>query len=58
MTLTDYMCLEKKEVDLPALKTALTHQYNDSKIPQKCAEEDQSQSLETIVTTLGSTEGK
>ena len=31
MTLTDYMCLEKKEEeDLPALKIALTHQYNNS----------------------------
>ena len=30
MTLTDYMYQEEKEeVDLPALKTALTHQYND-----------------------------
>ena len=32
MMLTDYMNQEKKEVeDLPALKTALMHQYNDSK---------------------------
>ena len=31
-TLTDYMYQEKKEEqDLPALKTALTHRYNDSK---------------------------
>ena len=32
MTLTDYMYQEKKEEeDLPALKTTLTHQYNDLK---------------------------
>ena len=32
MMLTNYMCQEKKEEeDLPALKTALTHRYNDSK---------------------------
>ena len=32
MTLTDYMCQEKnEEKNLPALKTALTHRYNDSK---------------------------
>ena len=30
MTLTDYMCQEKREEeDLPVLKTALTHQYNN-----------------------------
>ena len=32
MTLTDYMYQEKEEDDLPALKKALTHQYNDLKI--------------------------
>ena len=32
MKLTDYMCQkEKEEEDLPALKTALTHRYNNSK---------------------------
>ena len=32
MMLTDYMCQEKKEEEvLPALKTVLTHQYNDLK---------------------------
>ena len=32
MTLTDYMCQQKKEEgDLPALKIVLTHQYKDSK---------------------------
>ena len=32
MTLTEHMCQEKEEEeDLPALKTALTHQYNDVK---------------------------
>ena len=31
-TLTDYMYQERKEEeDLPALKTALTHRYNNSK---------------------------
>ena len=34
----DYMCLEKKdEEDLPALKTGLTHQYNDSETTEKSA---------------------
>ena len=41
MTLTDYMCQEKKEEDdLPAIKTALTLRYNDSKITFKSAEKD------------------
>ena len=31
MTLTDYMCQEKEKEDLPALKTMLTHRYNNSK---------------------------
>ena len=36
MTLTDYMCQEKKEEeDIPALKTALMHQYNNLKITYK-----------------------
>ena len=39
--LTDYMYREKKELeDLPALKTALTHQYNDFKTTYKTMEED------------------
>ena len=41
MTLTEYMCQGKKEEEnLPALRTALTHQYNDSKIIKKSAKED------------------
>ena len=35
MTLTDNMYQEKEKEDLPALKTVLTHQYNDSKITEK-----------------------
>ena len=36
MTSTVYMCQEKKEEeDLPALKTALMHRYNDSKSKKK-----------------------
>ena len=32
MTLTEYMCQEEREEeDLPALKTASTHRYNDLK---------------------------
>ena len=41
MKLTDYMCqLKKEEEDLPALKTALMHQYNDLKTTQKNADKD------------------
>ena len=35
MTLTDYMSKEREEVDLAALKTALGHRYNDSKLHRK-----------------------
>ena len=39
MTQTDYMCQEKKkEEDLPALKTALMHWYNDSMTIKKSME--------------------
>ena len=31
---------KKEEVDLPALKTALTHRYNDSKTTKKSIKED------------------
>ena len=31
MMFTDYMCQEKKEEDLPALKITLMYQYNDPK---------------------------
>ena len=48
------MCQEKKEEeDLLALKTVLTHQYNNLKITYKNAEEDWL--LETM-TTRGPTE--
>ena len=40
-TLTDYMFQEKREEeDLPALKTALTQRYNDSKTIYKNTKED------------------
>ena len=49
MTLTDYMCQEKKEEeDLPPLKTALTHQYKDLKTTYKSMEGDWLQPPETI----------
>ena len=57
MTLTDYMCQEKKkEEDLLALKTVLTHQYNDLNTTYKIVEEDWLQPPETILTTRGPTE--
>ena len=41
MTLTDYMIQEKnEEEDLPILKTALTHQYNDLNATYKSVEKD------------------
>ena len=59
MTLTNYMCQEKKEEeDFPALKTALTHRYNDLKTTYKSVEEDRLQSQEKIMTTRGPTEQK
>ena len=51
MTLTDYICQEKKEEEnSPVLKTVLTHQYNDLKSTYKSMEEDRSQPSETIQT--------
>ena len=42
--MTDYMYPEtREEKDLPALKTALTHRYNDSNIIYKNKIEDPSQ---------------
>ena len=39
MRLTEYMCQEKKvKEDMAAFKTALKHQYNDSKTTQKSTE--------------------
>ena len=51
------MCQEKKEEeDLPAMKMALTHRYNDSKTTLKSTEEDRFQP--SILTVRGSTERK
>ena len=59
MTLTDYVCQEKREEeDLPAFKSALTHRYNDSKTTEKSAEKDWLQPPETILKTRGSIERK
>ena len=50
-TLTAYMYQEKREEeDLPALKTALIHRYNDSKTTEKNTNEDWLQPLETTLT--------
>ena len=41
MTLTDYICHKKnEEKDLPALKRALTPQYNDLRTAYKSVDED------------------
>ena len=49
MALTDFMCQEKKEEEnLPALKTASKHPYNDSKTTYKSVKEDCLQPPETI----------
>ena len=40
ITLTDYMCEEKKEEDLPALKIVSTYRYNDSKTTSNRTKED------------------
>ena len=59
MTLTDYMCQEKKEEeDLQALKTACPDQYNNLKTTYKNAVEDWIQPPETILTTRGPVEGQ
>ena len=42
---------KKEEEDFQALKTALTHRYNDSKIIFKNSKEDSLQSPETILRT-------
>ena len=56
MTLIDYMCEEKKEEEnLPALKIALTYQYNGLKITYKSAEKDCLQSPKKL-TKRGSKE--
>ena len=56
-TLTDYMFQEKREEeDLPALKTALTYQYNDSKTIYKNAKKDSLQQLKTMLRTRWTTE--
>ena len=49
-TLTDYMYQERREEeDLPALKTAFTHRYNDSRTTEKSTKEDWLQPSETIL---------
>ena len=56
-TLTDYIFQEKREEeDLPALKTTLTHEYNDSKTIYKNTKEDTLQPPETILITWCTTE--
>ena len=53
----DIMFQEKREEeDLPALKTALTHRYNDSKTIYKNTMEDRLQPSETIMITRWTTE--
>ena len=55
--LTDYMCQEKKEEeDLLAMKTTLTHKYNDLKTTYKSMEEHLLQPPETILTIREPTE--
>ncbi len=51
--MTDYMLQEKRmEEDLPALKTALTHPYIDSKTKYKNTKEDSLQPPATKPRTL------
>ena len=49
--LTDYMCQEKEEEDMPVLKTVLMHQYNDLKTTYKSMAKDWLQPPETKLTT-------
>ena len=57
MTLTDYKFQEKKEEeDLPAVKTGLTHRYNDSKSIYKNTKEDSLQPPERKLRTRWTTE--
>ena len=56
MTLIDNMCQEKDEENLPALKTALTLQYNDMKTTEKSMEKDWLQPPEIALATWGPTE--
>ena len=51
-----YVPRKEGEEDLSALKTVLTHQYNDLETLQKSAEEDWLQPPETILTTREPTE--
>ena len=56
-TLTDYVHREKREeVNLAALKTALTHPYADSKTTDKSTKEDWLPPSEMIVATRWKTE--
>ena len=47
---------KRQEEDLPALKTALTHRYNNSKIIYKNMMEDSLQPPETILIIRWTTE--
>ena len=47
---------KRDEEDLPALKTALTHRYNDSKTVYTNTMEDSLQPSETILITRWTTE--
>ena len=50
--MTEYKFQEKREEeDLPALKTALTHRYNDSKTIYKNTKDDSLQPPEMILRT-------
>ena len=47
---------KREEEDLPALKTALTHRYNNSETIYKNTMEDSLQPSETITITRSTTE--
>ena len=51
-----YASRSEGDRSLPVLKTALTHQYKDSKTTSKSTEEDWLKPPETILTTLRPTE--
>ena len=51
-----YVSRKERGEDLPALKTALTHRYNDSKTIYKNTMEDSLQPSETILITRWTTE--
>ena len=51
-----YVSRKREEEDMPALKTAFTHRYNDSKTIYKNTMEDTLQLSETILITRWTTE--